>query len=489
MSNELLIESHCHETRVAVLEEGELVELHLQRASEPETVGNIYKGRVSKVVSGINAAFVDIGLSRDAFLFVTDIQRYEDDEVAAEADTDPAPTIGRMVTAGEELLVQVIKEPLPGKGCRISTQLSLPGRLVVLLPGGHDSAISRRIDDPTERERLKTILEELCPEGAGLIARTAANGCAVEDLRRDLERLLSRWRKIRDQEQRAIAPSLIFEEEELLTRSVRDLLEPGGSVAISPQAAYEQLTEYLLEVDPDVVERVGLASAERSALTRSGLEGAIDRALESRVWLESGGFVVINQTEALVAVDVNTGRFVDAADLEAAALQTNLEAAREVARQVRLRDLGGIIVVDFIDMEDLDHRARVRAELESSLARDRARSQITDFSEFGLIQITRKRMRRSLASRLTGTCPVCGGRGWVKNPMTWLASVRATLERRRAELGPRTTVRVRATARMVDFFAGEGRQTILDLGAEFGVRMLVERDDSQGAEGYELVVG
>ena len=422
MPNELLIESGPHETRVALLEEGRVVEVHIERATEPGLVGSIYKGRVSRVVPGIQAAFVDLGLDRDAFLFAGDMQRSRN--AARRANEEEAapveqPSISELVQQGQEVLVQIVKEPLPGKGARISSQISLPGRLVVLLPGAEGVGISRRISSPDERLRLDEALTEMVPEGCGVIARTVAAGRDSEDLSRDLDGLQVRWEEIQRRAAGVRVPGKVHEEANLVLRAARDLLsEDIAEIWVDGSAARESLVEVLESMEPTLVERVRIHRAEEPLFASRGVEAAISRAMRSRVWLESGGFIVINPTEALVAIDVNSGRHTEASALEATALETNLEAAVEVARQIRLRDLAGIIVVDFIDMIESPNRAAVTARLEEALARDRTRVQISQMSDFGLVAVTRKRMRGGLRQKLTEICPCCAGEGRIRNALT-----------------------------------------------------------------------
>lgn len=423
MSKELLIEVGPHETRVAVLEDGQVVEVQIERLTEPGVVGNIYKGRVSRVVPGIQAAFVDIGLDRDAFLFAGDLRRTGEIDSRTEVDPgqqrpEPRP-IADHVQQGQELLVQVVKEPLPGKGARISPQVTVPGRFLVLLPGAAGLGISRRIDEPEQRQRLEEMVRSMAPEQHGVIVRTAGADRTEEDLRRDLERLSEEWSAIEKQAISTRAPGLVRRETALIERAARDFVDRSFStIWVEDAATRSAVEEYLRGRDTELVDRLRQSDEEDSLFERRGVNAAITKAMRSRIWLKSGGFIVINPTEALVAIDVNSGRNTEAAELETTALETNLEAAVEVARQIRLRDLAGIIVVDFIDMLEPRNREELVAAFEAALGRDRTRIQVSPMSDFGLIAVTRKRMRGGLRQRMTSLCPCCAGEGRVKNPVT-----------------------------------------------------------------------
>jgi ribonuclease G len=490
MPNELLIESGPHETRVALLEEGRVVEVHIERATEPGLVGSIYRGRVSRVVPGIQAAFVDLGLDRDAFLFAGDLQRSGDAASTANGQTEESPplqpSISELVHQGQEMLVQVVKEPLPGKGARISTQLSLPGPLVVLLPGATGVGISRRISTPDERRRLEESLSEMVPEGCGVIARTAAEGRTSKDLHRDLDRLQCQWEQIQRRAAGVRVPGRVHEEASLALRAARDLL--SGDIAevwLEGSLDRESLIEALENLEPSLVERIRIHRAEEPLFARRGVDAAISRAMRSRVWLDSGGFIVINPTEALVAIDVNSGRHTEASALEATALETNLEAAVEVARQIRLRDLAGIIVVDFIDMIEPRNRAAVTTRFEEAMARDRTRAQISQMSDFGLVAVTRKRMRGSLGQNLTEICPCCDGEGRIKDAVTVGLELAREL-RRRGSGFEKTPIAVRLHPRTARVLAESHPQLLTAIEDGAGGALEIRGDERLGLEEFEI---
>ncbi|MGH9464769.1 MAG: Rne/Rng family ribonuclease, partial [Thermoanaerobaculia bacterium] len=432
MTHRLLLERNPCETRAALLEEGRLVELAVEPARDAGHVGEIYKGRVSRVVPAIDAAFVDLGLERDAFLFV-------DDLVTPVTEEAEAPAIDRVLRPGQDVLVQVVKDALPGKGARITMQVALPGRLLVLLPFGRSQAVSRRLTEPAERERLLALAEELAPSGATLIVRTAAAGADREQMAAEMAELGTRWEEVRRRLAEVRPPARLHGDLEPALRAVRDRF--GGEVEelwLDGEGLWEEVRAFLATRAPELVERLRREPAEGELFERFGVERAIESVLESRVGLPSGGHLVIQPTEALVAVDVNSGSNLTGDSLAQTALDTNLEAACEVARQLRLRDLSGIIVVDFIDMESIEHRAQLLERLAGELARDRTRSQVSPISEFGLVAITRQRDRGNLYRRLTRPCPECGGRGAVRSPAALGAALwrQVLREARRRPDGP-----------------------------------------------------
>jgi len=490
MSNELLIEVGPHETRVAILEDGRVVEVHIERATEPGVVGNIYKGRVSRVVPGIQAAFVDIGLQRDAFLFAGDLQRTapldlakDEDQAGRQQEHRP---IADLVQKGQELLVQVVKEPLPGKGARISSQVSLPGKLAVLLPGASGIGISRRISSPEERQRLEGLLEAMVPDGDGVIVRTVGVGRQEEEFRRELELLQARWQETKKRSAGISAPGLVRQETGLTERTARDLLnEDFSEVWVEGAAGYAVLEGYLGEIDRRMVDRLRLYQGDDPLFECRGVNAAIAKAMRTRVRLDSGGLIVINPTEALVAIDVNSGRNTEAAALEATAFETNLEAAVEVARQIRLRDLAGIIVVDFIDMNEPEHRAELAACFAAALDQDRTRTQLSQLSDFGLIAVTRKRMRGGLRQRLTRVCPCCSGEGRVADPKTVGLELDRALRRRVVESAPED-LRIRLHPQTKTALEKHQRRLLAAIEESAGGRIDLEADDDLGFEEFQI---
>ena len=438
VTRRLLLESDPHQTRVAVLEDGKLTEVHMERRKNRGVVGNVYKGRVSRILPGMQAAFVDIGLARDAFLFAGDVREtLADIDELAEADPETrefpaveARPIESLLKQGDELVVQVVKAPLPNKGARIPTEITLPGRFVVYVPTVRNLGVSRRIVEPQERERLRALLEELAPAAGGLIVRTAGEGRDSEDFVEDLKFLERRWRQLEDRSRQVKAPALVHEDFDLALRTIRDrFTDEVAELLVDGPEVFERVMDFAAEVAPRLTDRIRLFEEEAALFSRLGIEREIMAALKSKVWLRSGGYLVINPTEALVAIDVNTGRFVGKKSLEDTVFRTNLEAVKEIVRQIRLRDLSGIIVVDLIDMTEDEHREEVWAALESELRKDRAKNQALKLSEFGLVEITRKRSRENLARILTRPCPECAGSGRI------LANATICLNLRREVLG------------------------------------------------------
>src|SRR5881394_854673 len=429
MAREIVINATKHESRIAVLDEGQVVELSVERTRHRTIVGNIYKGRVTKVLPGMQSAFVDLGLERDAFLYVSDViedlEEYES-ETPDELHLDDVPqhrteaSISDLLREGQEIVVQVSKDTIAGKGARITSHITLPGRFLVYMPTVSHIGVSRRIEDEGERARLKEILERIRPAGlGGFIVRTAGEQRNEEEFVADLKYLVDLWDQIRRRAEKSSAPAVIHHDLDLVLRTIRDVLSPEfKTVWVDQVDQYQRIVEFLDRIQPNLVSRARLYRRDEPIFDEFGIEGEIAKALKSKVWLKSGGYIVINQTEALVAIDVNTGKYVGKKNLEETVFRTNLEAAKEIVRQVRLRDLGGIIVLDFIDMEDPENRAKLFETLENEIKKDRSKTKILQISEFGLIEMTRKRVRQSLERSLTQACPYCGGGGRIKSNTT-----------------------------------------------------------------------
>ncbi|MBM4371023.1 MAG: Rne/Rng family ribonuclease [Deltaproteobacteria bacterium] len=434
MKNVILATYTAEVTRVAAVEDGRTVEILVERSDNRTVVGNIYKGRVVRVLPGINSAFVDVGLSRTAFLHALEAvpARAEPEETLHEEGSadegEPAEgheteaagvRIEDHVRENQEILVQVRKEPIGTKGARLTRQVSLPGRLAVLLPLGSKVGVSKTIEDPVERERLRDMGDRVRPPGMGLILRTAAEGRGEAELAADVHFLLSLWEQVRQAVDHLDAPSLIHEDLGLLQRAARDFITQKyeGFVIDSP-AGYKQVLDFVGRFMHGQEHLFHLHTGDQSLFQKFGVEVELAKALDRRVWLPSGGSIVIERTEALTAIDVNTGRFVGRSDMEETILQINLEAAAEIAHQVRLRNVGGIIVIDFIDMLSAAHRDRVFSSLVAALERDKAKIRIAGLSDLGLVEMTRKRTRESLLAALTETCYCCHGKGYLRSPET-----------------------------------------------------------------------
>jgi len=425
VARQILINVAPWETRVALLEDTTLAELHIERRTERGIAGNIYKGKVVRVLPGMQAAFVDIGIEKAAFLHASDLMAPTlPPEVAREGEaadlvegTPPAARpesapIEQRLQKGQDVLVQVSKEPIGTKGARVTANLSLPGRYLVFMPDTDHIGISRRIEDAAERDRLREIVDDERPAEGGLIVRTAAEGATKRELHDDIRFLTRLWGRIQKSAAAVTAPALVHEDLDGVLRTVRDLFTSDvDRLAVDVEEDYQRVLEFVTGLMPRLASRVHRYDAITPLFDQYGIETKIARALERRVWLKSGGYLIFEQTESLTTVDVNTGRYVGKSDQEETILRTNLEAARQVVQQLRLRNIGGIIVIDFIDMEKAANRRKVSEALQDALKKDKARSHVVRISELGLVQMTRKRTRESLEQLLTTPCPTCHGSG------------------------------------------------------------------------------
>jgi ribonuclease G len=441
MFRKLIVNMAEHETRVALLEDGTIVELFIHRQDESDIAGNIYKGRVQRVLPGMQAAFIDIGLNQAAFIYVGDVLGepleemdvlLADDELdregrreeilgAAEGDEEtpwidspPRPGIEDLLTEGQDLLVHVAKSPIGTKGARVTCHVSLPGRFLVMMPNSKHIGVSRKIEEESERVRLKQVISELRSSECGYIARTAAEGIQAEVMASEMAFLDRLWQSIKKKHAHSPSPALLHKELNVSLRAVRDLLtQEADKVVIDSRSGYEQVLGFLETCAPGLKKSVELYEGSEPIFDAFHLEGDISRALKKKVWLKSGGYIVIEQTEALCAIDVNTGRYVGKHNLEETIFKTNLEAVKEIAYQVRLRDIGGIIVIDFIDMEKKSHQEKVFNAFKEAVHKDRSKTHILPISELGLIQMTRKRIRKSLTNTLCEPCFYCEGEGYL----------------------------------------------------------------------------
>ena len=437
MTREMIISSNGHQSIVAILEDDLVTEVYVERERQRGVVGNVYKGRVSKVLPGMQSAFVDIGLDRDGFLYVSDVvdtmdafermesgEEDEEDEGEGKKRGEDQPKIEGLLKEGQEILVEVVKEPLGTKGARLTSHVTMAGRFLVFMPTVDHIGVSRKIEARDERSRLRAIVRGFREkEGftGGVIIRTAAEGRPEEDIHGDLRYFQRTWNEIRTRAESVRAPSIVYREHGLVAKLLRDLLnDEFGAIRVDEKPQYERVREFVERFMPALAGRVKLYEKEFPIFEEYGVQSEIDKALRSKVWLKSGGYIVINQTEALVAIDVNTGRYVGKKNnrLEDTILKTNLEAVREIVRQIRLRDLGGIIVLDFIDMEERKNRQKLYQAVEQELRRDRAPSKAIQVSDFGLVIVTRKRVKQSLERVLSEPCPYCSGSGVIKSTAT-----------------------------------------------------------------------
>jgi ribonuclease G len=490
MTKELIVSTTPQETRVALLEEGAVSELFLEREAHRGIVGNVYKGRVSRVLPGMQSAFVDLGTGRDAFLHAADVfEDLPENLLTPEELGRGAPPIEQLLREGQDLIVQVLKEPLGSKGARITTHVSLPGRYLVFMPTVEHVGVSRKIAEEEERRRLKTLLKELRQErgGGGFIARTASAGRSREEFERDARYLTRTWDEIRAVASRQPAPAVLYHELGLVQRLLRDLLNDDfASICLDDEREFRRTLDLVSQLQPDMAPRVRIFTQGKDILEAHGVTAELERALRSRVWLASGGYIVINQTEALVAIDVNTGRFVGRKGLEDTVLKTNLEAVREIVRQIRLRDLGGIIVVDFIDMEDRKSRGRVMSALELELTRDRAPSKVLRINEFGLAIITRKRVRQSLERTLCQPCPYCAGSGMIKAAATVCSEIYDEVRKLMPDVRGQNLL-LRVHPEVARALAGEESGFLRELSSLVGAEIRVQGDPLLHQEQFDVV--
>ncbi len=564
MTKEMIISSTAHETRVAILEDDQVAEIFIEREHQRGVVGNLYKGRVSKVLPGMQSAFVDLGLERDGFLYVSDViatfeefDRLEtdEDEAAAaswngqrragsaeggpagpgrsaeggpagpgrsaesgpagpgrgprrdpstssgspraqsrgERDKGPEPKIEELLKEGQEIIVQVAKEPIGTKGARLTSHATMPGRFLVFMPTVDHVGVSRKIDSREERSRLRGIVREFREQhgfSGGVIIRTAAAGRPKEDIVSDLSYFHTVWTEIRQKSETSRAPAVVYHEQSLVAKLLRDLLtEEYSAIRIDNEQEYRRVFELIERIMPPLGPKVKLYSKEYPIFEEYGVQAEIDRALRSKVWLKSGGSIVINQTEALVAIDVNTGRYVGkktAGRLEDTILKTNLEAVKEIVRQIRLRDLGGIIVLDFIDMEEKKNRQKVFQAVEQELRKDRSPSKALQVSDFGLVIITRKRVKQSLERVLTEPCPYCAGSAVIKSRSTICYEILSEVKKISGDLDGQSLV-LRVNPDIARALKDEERAVFKELKQSVGREIAVKPDVQLHHEQFDLM--
>ncbi|MBG6246428.1 ribonuclease G [Candidatus Symbiopectobacterium sp. 'North America'] len=419
MTAELLVNVTPSETRVAYIDGGILQEIHIEREAKRCIVGNIYKGRVSRVLPGMQAAFVDIGLDKAAFLHASDIMPHTECVAGEEQKNFHVRDIAELVRQGQDLMVQVVKDPLGTKGARLTTDITLPSRYLVLMPGVAHVGVSQRIESEVERERLKKIVSEYCDEQGGFIIRTAAEGIGEDELSSDAAFLKRLWTKVSERKKRNQTKCKLYGEVALAQRILRDFAGAAlDRIRIDSRLTYDALLEFTTDYIPETTNKLEHYAGRQPIFDLYDVENEIQRSLDRKVELKSGGYLIIDQTEAMTTIDINTGAFVGHRNLDETIFNTNIEATQAIARQLRLRNLGGIIIIDFIDMSNEDHRRRVLHSLEQALAKDRVKTSINGFSQLGLVEMTRKRTRESIEHVLSHQCPTCHGRGRVKSVET-----------------------------------------------------------------------
>jgi ribonuclease G len=503
MAAEILINVRPQETRVAYVEGGILVDYKLERKTSPTLVGSVHRGKVIRVLPGMQAAFVDIGLEKAAFLYVGDI-RTDIDETIANIDRDepleenddedtiretPKIPIQDLLTEGQFILVQVAKDPIGTKGARLTTHISLPGRFVVYLPTVRHLGISRKIEDENERERLKNLVQKLNPTG-GVIVRTAGEAAAEESLKNDIEYLDRLSKEIFKNYDKKKGAGLIHQEIDVELRALRDLMnEDVTTVWVDDSEIHKKVVKFVSQLMPKYKQNIVLYGEQKPLFDLYGIDLEVSRSLDRKIWLKSGGYIVIDEAEALVVVDVNTGKFVGKRDLEETILKTNLEAVKEIAHQLRIRNCGGIIIIDFIDMERDSHREKVLSLLNEELTRDRARTHVVSMSQLGLVEMTRKRIRPSLIKTLCEPCSYCDGKGFVKRKSTVANEIFRELER--DFLGGqkgKNGLNIHCHAEVVDWIYEVESETLAFIELKIGKTVTFKIEPTYHIEQYEIFV-
>jgi ribonuclease G len=506
MYKQLIINVAEHETRVALLEDGNIAELYVDRGDDSDIAGNIYKGKVLRVLPGMQAAFVNIGLNQAAFIYVDDVfcddfKEYErlfnielDDDEGEGTETEPKQpfskkrdfNIEELLCEGQEILVQAAKSPMGTKGARISSYISLPGRFLVLMPNSDHIGISRRIEDEVERDRLKSMVQSLRNEDYGYIVRTAAEGEQEEKLAYEMSFLNNLWQNIHKKFSTAPAPSLVHRELSISLRAVRDLLiQEVEKVVVDSKPTYYAILSFLDTYMPSLKDHVVLYEGSEPVFDAYNLEGDISRALKRKVWLKSGGYILIEHTEALVAIDVNTGRYVGKHNLEETILKTNLEAVKEIAYQIRLRDLGGILIIDFIDMEKKGNQEKIFNALKEALKKDKSKTHVLPMSEMGLIQMTRKRTREPLTRIICEPCYYCEGEGYTISRQSICYRIYREMLRDAHDMnGTRLTLRV--NPQIAELLLGEEDNLITSLEREIGKQIVIYPDQEFHLEQFDI---
>ena len=494
MANEIIINATPQETRVALLEDRVLVEIYIERTKDRGIMGNIYKGKVVKVLPGMQAAFVDIGLEKASFLYVSDVYGGMEDyeEMIFQGEEMPnafnfSSQIEDLLSEGQEILVQVSKEPLGTKGTRITSHITLPGRYLVYMPTVDHIGVSRRIKDEKERRRLREAILAMRPSSGGFIVRTASEGAEPEDIRNDMEFLLRIWNNIQKKKESSTAPSLIHSDLTMVLRVIRDILSPQvNRIVIDSKDEYENILSFINTYMPKQKFEILHYEKEEPMFDAYGIEMEIDKILGRNVWLKSGGYIVIDMSEALVAIDVNTGRYVGKRNLADTILKTNLEAAKEIVYQLRLRNIGGIIIIDFIDMEREGDREKVFQAFEEALRKDRQKTNIFKISDLGLVEMTRKRTRENISRILGEPCPYCEGAGLVKSKTTVCYEIFREIERTSSELGGHN-IMVEVNPEVADLLYEEERAGVEELEKKLRKKIVVKGKPGFHQEQFNLI--
>ncbi|OGQ52039.1 MAG: ribonuclease G [Deltaproteobacteria bacterium RIFCSPLOWO2_02_FULL_57_26] len=499
MQQDIFINSTPQESRIAIVEDKALAEFLVERRQERGIVGNIYKGKVARVLPGMQAAFVEIGMDKAAFLHVSDFSTaYEaaspppgsEDEIIFEG---PKPSshrrlpIERQLSRGQEILVQVAKDPLGMKGARITSYISLPGRYLVFMPTSTHVGISRRIEDDKERKRLKEIALSVLSKEGGFILRTACEGRSKREIQRDLAFLTKLWRGVQKKAEGATAPSLIHQDLDLISRTIRDFFTTDTHLVVMDHVKeYRRILDFVGHFMPRLKSKITLYSQAEPIMDHYGIEEQIAKALERKIWLHSGGYITIERTEALTAIDINTGRFVGKRNQEETVFKTNLEAAPEIVRQLRLRNVGGIIIIDFIDMEKEANRKKVYDALKEAIKKDKARTNILKISELGLVEMTRQRTRESLENVLLSACPYCEGRGRIKSHVTIAYEILRAIKREKNHLEDGKRIQVRVHPDIANFLYDDESRSLDNLEREINRKIIIKASEELHHQKYEI---
>jgi ribonuclease G len=509
MASEIVINSNNREIRVALLENNLLAELFIEHKANRGIVGNVYLGKVIRVLPGMQVAFVNIGLEKAGFLYVGDIdtidllgieheeneehpQDLNDDEVEDDQEkpfsqANLGVPIQDILKEGQELMVQVAKNPMGTKGPRLTSYISLPGRHIVYMPTMRQISVSRRIEDEEEKERLKNLISEVGRSGEGYIVRTAGEGRIKEDFILDVEFLHRLYENIKDKSERVSAPYLLYEDLNLIVRSIRDLFNQDvRGLVVDSKPEYQKCLEFCSAYMPHLIEKIELYDDKIPIFDHYGIEMEISRAIGRKIWLKSGGYISIDQTEALMAIDVNTGKFVGHSDPEETILKTNLEAVKEVVYQLRLRNIGGIIIVDFIDMAKESSKENVWSALNQALKSDRYRTRILKISEIGLVEMTRKRVRESISQTLCDPCSYCEGKGYIKSPTTICYEIFRNIQRLAGESLDKKKVTVQVHSTVYDLILEEENGFLDEMGARFNLQIAIEINPKLHQENYTV---
>ncbi len=495
MATDILINSRSYEVRLALVEDGNLVEFHMQRPTEKGLMGNIYKGRVVRVLPGMQAAFVDIGLERTGFLYVDDVCFLPDD--LEDGCPDDCPTshlssqeihIEDLLQEGQDIIVQVTKDPIGTKGARLTCHITLPCRNLVFIPQTNHIGISRKIENEELREKLKNKIEAIRPSGTGFIVRTAAEHASQAELEADMEFLLISWDEIMDTVNSSNAPSLVHEDLDITLRAVRDFFTTDvDRLIIDDEEGYQKLLKFAKTFAPQLNDKISYYKKSNVPLFDAhNLEVEIAKAIEKKVWLRSGGYIIIESTEALSVIDVNTGRFVGKNDLNETIFKTNIEAAREIAYQLRLRNIGGIIIIDFIDMESVEHREELYQTFLEAVKKDKSKINILKLSEFGLVQMTRKRSSENLYQLMCEPCHYCAGEGMIKSRRTICYDIFRKMSRN-AWKHKGTTVTLRVHPYISNMLENEEETTRIKLEKDLGRRIIIAPSKDLHIEKYEII--